>query len=388
MNIVSAFSDYVRAEAEKKSVSPGDWLADTARNAGKCVFASHIGRFTNPEVTVNWQAKIKDKPEEGYVSTASASCSNDVFVAANYMATASLLQLKLEDDRTVYSHLLADDDYLKADITATGKDYGEIRSALLEIKNCEKPGSTDRRLRQVYFPVGEGDYHLLTVLPPSSLMQEVRRRIRDMEEEARQACDKKSEKYGNIHTRIYNLTQVKFGGTKPQNLSLNNNKQGGRSYMLPSLPPVLEERSIAYPRKDFFRDTLWAGNFRHLFLQLHACYKDSRHNLEARQRIRGVEHQIMDRVLYSVYKLRDGEAGWSASRGISKPQAIWLDDKYLKERQEDEAWQEEIAKDFSSWFMLTYERLMKQDKIMLGDGEFEALMTEIMRFVKDDLQKQ
>lgn len=388
MSIVSVFSDYVQAQAAKKSDSPGNWLAGISNNAGKCVFCTHIGRFTNPEVTVNWQANIKDRSDEAYVSTASVSCSNDVFVAANYMATASLLLLKLEDGLTVHDHLLADDAYLKQDIAALGQNYEEIKTALLELKSCEKPTSTDRRLRQVYFPVSKEDYHLLTVLPPSSLMQEVRNRIRAMEEEARQACDKKSEKYGSTYTRIYNLTQVKFGGTKPQNLSLNNNRQGGRSYMLPSFPPKLEERSITYPRRDFFRDTLWIGSFRNLFQQLDACYRDNRRNLTIRQKIRGVEQQIMDRVLCSVYGLRQKEHGWSDSRGISKAQAIWLDDKYVKERQDDDGWQEDIAKSFTRWVMSTYERLLKQKKVMLGDGEHHALMSEIRDFIKDDLRKQ
>ena len=158
--------------------------------------------------------------------------------------------------------------------------------------------------------------------------------------------------------------------------------------MLPSLPPKIEERSIAYPRRDFFRDTLWIGSFRNLFQQLDACYRDNRHNLTIRQKIRRVEQQIMDRVLCSVYGLRQMEHGWSDSRGISKAQAIWLDDKYIKERQDDDGWQEDIAKSFTRWVMSTYERLLKQKKVMLGDGEYHALMSEIKDFIKEDLRKQ
>lgn len=384
---MSIFSEYVQSEADNKNKTKAEWLVNTAKNAGKCLLATHIGRFTNPDVTVNWQANIKDKPAERFVSTASVSCSNDVFVAANYLATASLLQQKLEDGKTVYEHLQADDDYLKQDITDMGADYAAVRASLLEIKTYEKPTATDTRLKQVYFPVGEG-YHLLTVLPPSSLMQEVRLRIRAMEDNARQACDKKSEKYGSVHERIYNLTQMKFGGTKPQNISFNNNRLGGRSYMLPSLPPAVKVSSIAYPRKDFFRETLRVRDFRHLFLQLHSCYMDNRNNLAIRQKTRGVEQKIMDKVLQSVYALRQKDCGWSDSRSLGKTQAIWLDDKYKAERFEEDSWQADIVKDFSAWLLLTYERILKRDKVLLGDGELEALSKEIRSFIKDDLKKQ
>lgn len=387
MKIVSVFLDYIQYEAEKKKKTQKEWLLDIAKNADKCLFATHIGRFTNPDVIVNWQANIKDRAAEGYVSTASVSCSNDVFVAANYMATASLLQQKLEDGKTVYEHLQANDDYLKQDITDMGADYMAVRNALLKIKTHEKPTATDTRLKQVYFPVGDS-YHLLTVLPPSSLMQEVRLRIRAMEYNARQACDKKSEKYGNTHERIYNLTQMKFGGTKPQNISFNNNRLGGRVYMLPSLPPTVKNQSVAFPRKDFFRDTLSLREFRHLFLQLHSCYMDNRNNLAIRQKIRGVEQKIMDRVMQSVYALRQKECGWSDSRSISKAQVIWLDDKYKIERYEEYSWQLDIVKDFSAWLMLTYEWILKRDKILLGDGELKALSKEICVLIKDDLKKQ
>ena len=385
--MVSIFSDYVQYEADKKNKSKKEWLLDIAKNADKCLFATHIGRFTNPEVTVNWQANINDRPAEGYVSTASVSCSTDVFVAANYMATAGLLQQKLEDGKSVYEHLLLDDDYLAQDITDMGADYVVVRSAMLRIRSHEKPATTDTRLKQVYFPVGDG-YHLLTVLPPSSLIQEVRLRIQTMEDDARQACDKKSEKYGDVHERIYNLTQMKFGGTKPQNISFNNNRFGGRSYMLPSLPPKVREQTITYPRNDFFRDTLRLRDFRYLFLQLHGCYTDNRNNLAIRQKIRGVEKKIMDRAMQSVYALRQKEGGWSDSRRLSKAQRIWLDEKYKAERYEEDGWQHDIVKDFSAWLMLTYEWILKRDKILLGDGELKALSKEICVLIREDLQKQ
>ena len=385
--LMSVLTDYVQAEAEKKGVPPGQWLTDMAKNAGKCQFATHIGRFVNPDVTVNWQAKVKDKPDELYVSTASVKCSPDIFVAANYLATASLLQLHLEDGRTLYEHLQFVDDDLQEDFQSMQVDYDQLREDLLAIKSDVVPDATDKRLRQVYFPVRDDGYHLLTVLPPASLMQEMRLRIRAMEETARLACTKKSESYGSDHRRIYNLVQTKFGGTKPQNISYGNNRQGGRSYMLPALPPVLEKRNLIYPRRDFFRETLRRKDFIGLFHRLHKRYVDTRNNLEIRQAVRSIEQQIMEMVLQRVYVLRE-KHGWTENRSLSRAQMIWLDDKYIDERYNDEEWQKQLAIEFADWMLAAYEKIIKKEKVELGDGELTALRKEAINFIRSDLQKQ
>ena len=385
---MSILGDYVQAEADKKGSPPGQWLADVAKNASKCQFATHIGRFANPDVTVNWQAKIKEKPDELYVSTATAECQPDIFVAANYLATASLLQLPLEDGRTFYEHLRDDDDQLRQELSHWQLDYEQVREDFLAIKSDEVPTATDTRLKQVYFPVGNEDYHLLTVLPPSSLMQEVRTRIRKMETDAREACDKKSTKYGSTHRRIYNLTQTKFGGTKPQNISFGNNRQGGRSYMLPSMPPQLYKREVILPKRDFFKESLRLRNFANLFRQLHGRYADNRNNKDIRQAARRIERQIMELTLQQVYALRQEERGWSDSRKLSKAQAVWLDDKYADMRIEETDWQKELAGQFASWILDTYRFVLKTDGVDLGDDELAALRKETQELIKEDLRQQ
>lgn len=381
---MSIFGDYVEAEAEKKGKSKAEWLMEVAQNAGKCQFSTHIGRFSNPDVTVNWQAQINNKPMEPYVSTASVACSTDIFVAANYLATAGLLQLELEDGATFYEHIKTGDELLKQDIKELHLDYKALREAILAVKSYETADSSDERLKQVYFPVGDDAYHLLTVLPPSSIIQEVYARIKAMEECAKQTHDKKSETYGDEHFRIYNLVSQKFGGANPRNLSFGNNRRAGRSYMLPSIPPVLEKRDIIYPRKNFFRETLRLKHFTGLFQYLHARYIDRRNNKDIRLSVRKVERQIMDLVLQRVYALRQLEQGWSDKRELSREQSIWLDDKYKDLRCGDKEWQEKIAEDFTKWVMNSYRIIMGKEKLVLGDGEFDALYEEIL----EDLKQQ
>ena len=381
---MSIFNEYVRAAAEKKKLLPGEWLSNAAGKAESCNFVTHVGRYNNPDVKTTWQAERNCSPNEPYVSTASADCALDVAVSAAYLPTINLLYLQLEDGRSVYEHLVDDDKDLRTDIEDFDADYYALRDDFLSIGSYEIPVSTDYRLCQVFFPVGNDDYHLLTVLPPSSVMQEIKRRIVARKNQAYD--DWKNGKENAYHRRLH-VVQTKFGGTKVQNVSFMNNSMGGRLYMLESLPPILKKRDVVYPRNDFFMGVLRLREFRGLFHRLHGRYRDGRHNKEIRQSVRDVEAQIMDKVLLHVYDLRQGPDGWSDCRHISTAQAIWLDDKYADLRQKM-GWRQEIADSFAAWFMDSYRMAMKQKAVELGDGEFRALSTEAKEFIADDIRNQ
>ena len=157
--------------------------------------------------------------------------------------------------------------------------------------------------------------------------------------------------------------------------------------MLPAMPPVLEKRTIIYPRKDFFKETLRLRDFIGLFQRLHKRYVDKRNNMEIRQVVRSIERQIMEMVLLRVYVLRE-KCGWTDNRNLSRAQSIWLDDKYAEDRQNDEEWQKKLAAEFADWLMAAYEKVMKREKIEFGDGELTALRKEVAEFIRSDLQKQ
>ena len=107
------------------------------------------------------------------------------------------------------------------------------------------------------------------------------------------------------YTQIYDLTEVGFGGTKPQNISCGNNSIGGRCYLLNSMPPKLTKRDIAIPKKNFFKDTLNVRSFYNLFKSLHYVYRETNNNLNIRTHARNIEMAIINKVIVLVYKLRE-----------------------------------------------------------------------------------
>ncbi len=378
---MSIFVDYLQEEAEKKKKQGKTWLEETARNADKCAWATHIGKFTNPSVeNVTVDAGCETACRDGYLHTGSVICEKDIAVSANYLATAKLITLKLEDGRTVYEHFRDDTSQIQQEVSSVGADYRTVRENILKIKTGTVPVDTDERIRQVYFPVGEKDYHLLSVLTSSSLLTSLTSRFWEMEREGREAKDEKSPTYGQAYHRLRNTISIGIGGTKPQNISYLNNKSGGKALMLLSAPPKLEQRDIVRPRKDFFSNTLRWGRFRELFKRLHVCYARPQHNMETALRTRAAEERIIDEVLKYVYQLRELPPGWSDADNNTLPaaQKTWLDEKYESRREDETGWKQEIADAFARWILFTaYKHIIKDDPIELGDTEFTALRQKI-----------
>lgn len=392
------FLEYLQQEAKGKSVE--EYLLKTSQNAKKCKWATHIGRFTHPASSVSIN-DTKSGVCKGYVTNASVQSEPDVATSANYLATAKLLTKKVEDGRIVYQHVKEDADFLQRELGGMNIDYDVIRENILAIETEYTPQEADERLKQVYFPVHDDDYHLLTVMPPSCVMVELRQRLRRMEEQARKV--RKNEIEENEYREIYDIAVTAVGGTKPQNISMLNNAIGGKLYLLPSFPPVLQSKDVIEPKVDFFTQTLRLKPFAELFEKIHAIYIEARNNMEIRSKIRGLEYQVMDMVMLNVFALRNLQSGWSNAENNELPEAqrIWLDNEYAVRRSQETEWRNEIAETFARWFIRTYELAIKgmnkkksengKSKgenfvpVSLGEAEATALEHEMLDCITDTL---
>ena len=383
---------YVIKEAEKKKESPEEWLMKIAKNASKCKLATHIGKFVNPKVgNVTVKVELGTGGNEEYITTANTDCQADIATSAAFLPTAVFLNLYMEDGQSVYQHMKVDRSFLEKELPNLNVDYVDITSRLLNIE--AKPVATDERLRQVYFPIDseKEDYHLLTVLPSASLMVELHNRIKTMQDKKDQVHDKKKCKdAGDDYTEIYDLTEIGFGGSNPQNVSYQSSQLHGRSYLLRSMPPVIKSRSIIPPRKNFFLNGLSREQYE-LFKELHKIYENKKNNLGIRINVRNVEMMIVNSLLISAYGLRQLEAGWTDRGGNLLPMAqkIWLDAKYKQLYTAETSWIEEIVEGITKWFMDNYKFVAKREEstpIMLGDGEYNALKHQICDAVVAYLQ--
>lgn len=385
---MSILVEYIKAQAAAKDKTPTDWLKKIVEDAAKCRGVTHIGKFTDP--AVDSTVSLFDKSEkttvlEDYVCTATVLSSTDMVVSsAAFLPTAKLLMLPLEDGRTFLEHIMAGSEYVD-ELKPFTDDLEETKKKLECVISGELPQETAENIRQVYFPVGEG-YHLLSTLTSSSVLYELKARIQEIERSARAARSKGDDHYGESHALMTDLTAVGFGGTKPQNVSLTNNNQGGIALLLPSCLPTISHRDVVIPRDDFFANTLWHGRFRADFDRLHAIFKLNYNNAEIRELRVERTADIIDKVMMTVYALRELEPGWSEKENNRLPQSqkLWLDEKNAERRNQEDAWIDEIAAEFSRWLLRTYERFHREDRVDLGEEELRAIRLEIKETLLSD----
>lgn len=361
-------ADYIVSEAEKKKLTANEWLQKTLGNIDKCTWATHIGSFTHPDLKINLRTEEKDISPY-YVMTATTKCVQDMtYSSASYMSAATLLLLTLEDKSTVLDHIMEKEEEVKQTFTQFGIDFEEdIYERAQKLVKRAMPTHTDGKLKQVFFPVSDGQYHLLSILPASSLLMTLKERIDEINfSKSDDAC------------RIMNLTTVKFGGAQPQNISILNNKNRGGMYLLPSVPPLLQKREIRLPKKNFFFETLLNSDYSDNFEELNALFNNKHHNLEARTKRQNIVSEMIDAILLTSHRVQEVAAGWSDDskyENLFAAQKRWLDAKYTDDELTDIDIAE-ISEQFARWLMRRYRRIFKKEHASLGDTEFVYFQEE------------
>ena len=303
----------------------------------------------------------------------------------------------LPDERTVKEHLIAGSAELKQ-IAAIDED--EFEKWRTNFQEKEKQGQisthSDFKLKQVFFPLEDGDYRLITLLPCSLLIWEVTYRINAREWEVKE--DNGNEK-ANAPISFIDNWKRNYGGDRPQNVSHLNSKVGAR--ILPCLPPTFEQ-DYRLPKRNFFnqlkvyiprnpRDT--HKGIIQLFQSLYNNLLYDPNSLWARKKKRGILQSIIERgiIMHAENIRENAPAGWSKEEKYSSlptSQKVWLDpyastDFELVASQED--WQEEIAAQISRYIRSTFEKMIASDpqkrKIILDD----ALLREISGLAKEYL---
>lgn len=369
------------------------WLPDAARRAKQLPMMTHPSKFTHssakasPVVFESGRARA-----DGYVRSGNVSLTNQFDASGNAAAmdVYSLLCLKLSDEHTLLQHLEARSDKAKAllqQMSADAEEQEETCKLLLKIKSNDSEAMTDHLVKQVYFPV-QTNYHLLSILTASGIVFEMKSRIdakrfSDESKAAREAR-KNGENHAEGFADILNLTVFGYGGSKPQTVSVLNNQNRGRTYLLASTPPTLHHRKTRLPARDFFEQNLRQRDFQDYLKTLFGLMSRDYNNAKIRQAIKTVLHKIVDEVVYRAYCVRAQKAGWSFEeyyRKLPKAQRIWLDAGRVAEREDPEQWLDAITEQLKKWLV----SLIESDKtIKLGDAEIQFLIEIIQTVLAQD----
>lgn len=352
------------------------WLPDAAKRAKQLSLVSHPAKFSHPSAKTSSIIANAEKNADGFVRTGNAANQLDVFGNAAAMDVYKFLSLTLADGQTVLNHLEQQTPAIQQQFTLPDVSYAELAASLLTIKSTDTDKAvTSDIVKQVYFPVSEDNYNLLSVLTPSSLMFTLKQRINALRfsDEAKVAREakKNNQHYDGELAEIYSLTVIGFGGTKPQNISVLNSQNYGTAYLLESLPPILKKRSINPPKNNFFSNSLRLKDFQEDFDQLHKQLSSDTNNIHIRNKRDWLIKDIIYQVADKLWQIRFLDAGWSTSdnyQNLSPQQKTWLDQAYKDTRQQQTDWQEDIKTALARWLSNTY-KISQGDKALSIDDD-------------------
>ncbi|MEN8423903.1 type I-F CRISPR-associated protein Csy1 [Acinetobacter junii] len=362
--IKKAENESVIAELQqqaKDKFSLNEWLPDAAKRVTQLSMVSHPSKFSHPSAKTSSVIANVEQRNDGYLRSGNVEYSLDVFGNAAAMDVFKFLSLPLSEELTVLDGFEENDQGLKNLIADAKLNFETLSVEFLKIKATDNSIRTDHLVKQVYFPVSEANYHLLSILTPSGLITRLKQSIDVMRfsEETKQAKEsrKKNEHHEVGYSDIFGLTVTAYGGTQPQNVSVLNSQNAGRAYLLSSCPPVFENRNIKLPSQDFFQQCLYWKKFSSEFESLQK-YVTEINNQHTRKKIKKILRKMVEDILFIAFCVRKNEKGWSKKehyQSLVLKQKIWLDDAYLDVRQTENEWRDEIARRTAKWILDSFE---------------------------------
>lgn len=362
--------------------SPETWFPNAAKRAGQMSLATHPCTFSHPSARKNKNGYatpvIVDagRISDGYLRSGNVVVETDALGNAAVLDVYKFLTLEMADSRKLIEHIQEDSELAVGLLTIQTESYETLKNGFLEmIESADNSATiTSSKIKQVYFPVID-DYHQLSLLSNSGMVYELRKRIDNMRF-SDEVKELREEKRNNTYSErgfseLYNLTTIGYGGTKPQNISVLNNQNGGKAHLLQSVPPTLQKRNIHFPKQNFFRESFRYYEYREVFDALHKLFKTDYNNVRIREGRDYRLQDLMDRIIDKMWAVRAvfKEQYRSEDSQLKLHQRIWLCEEFQHTREEENNWLEKLCKEISSWIIRTYEKLLGKQAYKLGESE-------------------
>lgn len=395
----------------KEKYSVANWIPDAAtRMAKQLNFGTHISKGVHPDAkgdNVSFNS-INDLPDTLTGTHSIVSNYIDANGNAAALPLAAFFDFEVNENTKIRDLILADNADFIASLTSS-KEMSDAYHQTFKnaLQNIITEPVTHERNKQTLWATnayqGMGieqlNYNNIIPLYPSVLTHEVYQRINHLKfsDDNKAARDNRFKKTAEQHSYVSlsNLATIQLGGTKPQNVSLLMSKQGGRNYLLPSLPPIIKQ-SYTYHLSKFASSIFGTG----LAYQAHESIqnifkvvKDSRNIVD----IRNARKKAIDEVLYILFSLAEDmrttlPAGWSKDYDLDRCEALWLDPKradldgeegFKAEREDDDSWYQQIIHRFARWLNQLLQTEFKDMASDFADSEHLDWEREI-----EDMQKR
>ena len=380
--------------------SPDQWLTDASKRAAQIQLATHATKYIHSDAkasSVN-AAGLKGRADRIGSHRVSA-LSIDVTGNAAVLDVANLLLL-VHDGEALWQQISSDN---RVSLKPFSKDDQQLTEWMhgfrVAISGSEFASHTLGK--QTYFPVGDGSYHLIAPLFPTSLCHEMYGIVQSARfgETAKQARAARKAGKGAEHAVVSytNSAEMTFGGSKPQNISLLNSQRRGVAYLLSCAPPVWQNRGRLPVRGKaaFWKSYHW--RVRHQLKALNRFLDKVQHynNVNIRNTRRNMVSALVDNWLSFVASIRElGSPGWSLKSELSLHEQCLLDPK---RRDDDEdspfnhmidtgEWKIKVSDDFAQWL----NRSLSNSKRDLADAEAAVWAAEIKDAIsvfRNDLER-
>ncbi|WP_086981311.1 type I-F CRISPR-associated protein Csy1 [Vibrio aphrogenes] len=381
-NVKAAMQEHEIKELEKlceQQFSLNEWLPNAAKRAGQISISTHPCTFSHPSARKNKNGYVSsvlaeiDRIEDGFLKTGNVVVTTDALGNAAALDVYKFLTLSMHDGVDLLTHIQQETELAQTLLTIQSTNYQELRNGFLAMIESASESITSSKIKQVYFPVDD-DYHQLSLLTNSGMVYQLRSRLDKLRfsDEVKELRDKKrkNEFSEQSFSEVYGLTTIGYGGTKPQNISVLNNQNGGKAHLLSSLPPSIEKRNIHFPRSDFFVESFKQYEYADIFKRLHKLFLADYNNIKIRDARDRYLQQIIDLLIEKMWSVRAVSQQFHAdTSSLSSVQRTWLHNDLANEREKSEQWLDSLVTEISAWLIRSYEQVLAKNAIKLGEAE-------------------
>ncbi|AIL69578.1 CRISPR-associated protein Csy1 [Vibrio vulnificus] len=375
-----------------------NWLPDAAKRAGQISVASHPCTFSHPSARKNKNGYVssiiaKNKPRiDGFLRSGNVSVEPDALGNAAALDVYKFLSLEMSDQRSLLVHIEQESELARQLLDIPSCEYQALRDGFLKMVDSDQASVSSSKIKQVYFPIADGEYHLLSLLTHSGHLFELRKRLDalrfgDAVKEARE-CKKTNHFHPAGYQEIFGLTTIGFGGTKPQNISVLNNQNAGKAHLLASIPPELTPRDIRLPRTDFFKESFTAWQAKEVLESLHRLFLTDYNNINLRDGRDYRIQQYVDLVIEKMWQVRLFLEEYSGELSSALPleQKIWLYPEFAEQRQQEDEWLDKIIRHIARGLINHYSRSkVIANPVTMADQELLAI-EEVVASNKENLR--
>ena len=346
--------------------------------------ATHPCKFSNPDVNKETSPVwfLGNFSADGYVRTGNVKSSFkfDLCGSATYNPKMGFFDVSMSNGKSVLENIIDNTKEGKELLSVAEKNTEELRNRFLSVfKNIDVDCVTSSKIKQVYFQVSKGQYHLLSLLTPSLLVYELKNRLSKLVTDSKENKEKikKGEKT-NSFQEIYNLMHLKYGGSKPQNISYLNSKNGGTTRLLLCVPPTIDEINVRLPKTDFFYDCLSSDysefgiDFKSDFKRLSQLMFYKNNSKIPSGKIRKYQNRCLEKIIKSIIEimLLVRENLKDIPESLKSEQQIWLNKDENVRNEVANDWKSEIGNCMALWIIL---KLKKGYKVELDDTDLSAV---------------